>query len=122
MADPVVASDGHSYERDAIQSVLSNGNGLSPLTREVLEKSVFPNVNLRKRMRDHDDELLQAAEVAAGVGAATARAEFSGAAGSSAAVGSSLADPVVLELDFAAVKSEEPEAKRSRSSSSIDRS
>ena len=43
-ADPVVASDGHSYERSAIVSVLRDGNGLSPLTRERLQATVLiPN-------------------------------------------------------------------------------
>ena len=35
MKDPVVASDGHTYEREAIQKVLNSG-GPSPLTREKL--------------------------------------------------------------------------------------
>ena len=34
--DPVVASDGHTYERSAITDVIESGNGLSPLTREPL--------------------------------------------------------------------------------------
>ena len=99
MLDPVVASDGHSYERDAIQTVMGSGNGLSPLTREVLTPGLLiPNINLKKRIRGHDEEMLQAAEVAA----ATARAESGGAAGSSsssAAAGASASDPVVLEDD-----------------------
>jgi len=48
MTDPVVASDGMTYERQAIREVLDRGNGLSPLTREVLARDVFPNFGLRK--------------------------------------------------------------------------
>ena len=65
MKDPVVASDGHSYERSAIQDVLERGNGLSPLTREVLTPTLFPNRNLKKRIREHDEDVLQMAEQAA---------------------------------------------------------
>ena len=35
MRDPVVASDGNTYERAAIEAVLATGNGLSPMTREI---------------------------------------------------------------------------------------
>ena len=60
MVDPVVASDGHSYERAAIELVFSSGNGRSPLTREELTPGVLiANINLRKRIRDHDEEVLQ---------------------------------------------------------------
>ena len=55
MWDPVVASDGHSYERDAIMHVLFRSNGLSPLTREKLRHELFPNVALRK-VRAHAGE------------------------------------------------------------------
>jgi hypothetical protein len=34
MADPVVAADGHSYERAAIQEWIDGGHGISPLTRD----------------------------------------------------------------------------------------
>ena len=36
MADPVVASDGHTYEREAIQEWLGTGSMLSPKTNEPL--------------------------------------------------------------------------------------
>jgi len=62
MIDPVVASDGHSYERVAIQAILDRGSNdggsaLSPLTREELDHSLVPNINLRKRIREHDNEV-----------------------------------------------------------------
>ena len=51
MRHPVVASDGHSYERDALEEVLRS-DGRSPLTRELLQPFFFPNHNLKKRIRD----------------------------------------------------------------------
>ena len=64
MIDPVVASDGHSYERSAIEAVIRLGNQLSPLTREMLNEHVFPNFNLRRRIQQHEDEQEQLAEAA----------------------------------------------------------
>ena len=61
----MVASDGHSYERSAIVSVLRDGNGLSPLTRERLKPNVLiPNRNLKRRMQGHDEDMLRAAATA----------------------------------------------------------
>ena len=57
MVDPVVASDGHSYERTAIQAVLDSANPRSPLTRAVLSRTLHPNVNLRQRIEGRDGEL-----------------------------------------------------------------
>lgn len=63
MADPVVASDGHSYERAAILDVFSKGNGLSPLTREKLNKAVLvANRTLKSRIERHDEDELSAVE------------------------------------------------------------
>tara|TARA_B100000795_G_scaffold84240_1_gene61213 strand:- start:21 stop:359 length:339 start_codon:yes stop_codon:yes gene_type:complete len=55
----VVASDGHSYERSAILSVLREGNGVSPLTREPLQTTIFPNRALKRRMQEHEEDLLR---------------------------------------------------------------
>ena len=64
-ADPVVASDGHSYERSAILSVLRDGNGLSPLTREPLQPNVLiQNRNLKRRMQEHEEDILRVAATA----------------------------------------------------------
>ena len=60
----MVASDGHSYERSAILSVLRDGNGLSPLTREPLQATLFPNRALKRRMQEHDEDMLRAAATA----------------------------------------------------------
>lgn len=43
MTDPVVASDGITYERCAIQVVLDSPTRVSPITRAVLEKQLLPN-------------------------------------------------------------------------------
>ena len=56
MLDPVVASDGHSYERASIEEVL-RGSGLSPRTREVLDPYIIvPNRALRNRIEEHEAE------------------------------------------------------------------
>ena len=61
----MVASDGHSYERSAILSVLRDGNGLSPLTREPLQPNVLIlNRNLKRRMQEHDEDILLVAATA----------------------------------------------------------
>lgn len=55
MSDPVVASDGMSYEREAIREVIDRGNGLSPLTREPLAREVYPNFQLRRRLANSQE-------------------------------------------------------------------
>jgi len=47
MTDPVVASDGHTYERMAIEEVLRSANTKSPLTREELRPELVPNRGAR---------------------------------------------------------------------------
>ena len=73
MKDPVVASDGNTYERAAIEAVLATGNGLSPITREPLEPHLFPNRNLLRRIREYEGEILAVAERAAEVAVAAER-------------------------------------------------
>jgi len=48
--DPVIASDGMTYEHSAIRNVLQMGNGLSPFTREPLSSTLFPNFRLRQQI------------------------------------------------------------------------
>eukprot|EP00588_Corethron_pennatum_P027233 CAMPEP_0194334070 /NCGR_PEP_ID=MMETSP0171-20130528/64897_1 /TAXON_ID=218684 /ORGANISM="Corethron pennatum, Strain L29A3" /LENGTH=588 /DNA_ID=CAMNT_0039096577 /DNA_START=57 /DNA_END=1823 /DNA_ORIENTATION=+ len=73
--DPVVASDGHTYERSAIAATMQEGNGLSPLTRARLEPSLFPNQALLRRMRSYQAETLQIGRLAVASGShATAAA------------------------------------------------
>ena len=59
MKDPVVASDGHSYECSAFNKLMATTRR-SPLTRELLRSHAFPNLNLRKRIRDYADEVCDA--------------------------------------------------------------
>ena len=57
MVDPVVMSDGHTYERTAIMQVLKRPAPLSPMTREPLNPDfVVPNWNLRKISAEHDEQ------------------------------------------------------------------
>ena len=63
MTDPVVASDGHTYERSAITALLArDGETRSPLTREVLLGHLFPNHALRRRMQEYEEEMMKVAE------------------------------------------------------------
>ena len=62
----MVASDGHTYERSAILSVFRGGKGLSPLTREPLLPNVLIlNRNLKRRMQEHEEDMLRVAVIAA---------------------------------------------------------
>ena len=48
MHDPVIASDGHTYEREAIEKWLKNGRNVSPMTNAPMTSSVLlPNHNLK---------------------------------------------------------------------------
>ena len=40
MEDPVLASDGHAYEREMIEQWFANGNSSSPVTGQVLSKFI----------------------------------------------------------------------------------
>ena len=52
MSDPVMAADGHSYERSAIERWLAT-KSTSPMTGEELELTrLFPNHILRRMIRD----------------------------------------------------------------------
>merc|ERR1711879_384545 len=55
MRDPVVAADGNTYEREAIEQYLERYNK-SPLTQEPLKnKEVVPNNALKKLIRSHEE-------------------------------------------------------------------
>lgn len=62
MRDPVVASDGNSYERTAIELVFLRGDLRSPLSREILHTTLFPNRNLRQRIQAHEEDVICVAE------------------------------------------------------------
>ena len=52
MSDPVMAADGHAYERTAIERWLAT-KSTSPLTGGELEHSILiPNHNLRRTIRE----------------------------------------------------------------------
>lgn len=60
MRQPVVASDGHSYEHEALKLFFQKGNGKSPLTRQKLDRNVMlPNINLKKRIREYADNICE---------------------------------------------------------------
>lgn len=60
MRDPVVASDGFSYERASLEKIFQTTRR-SPLTREILQSIAIPNINLRKRIRELPEELINIA-------------------------------------------------------------
>jgi len=60
MFDPVVASDGHTYERSAIEEhLLRDPTRRSPLTREPLSPTLVPNRALASAAEQHTDSLLR---------------------------------------------------------------
>lgn len=54
--DPVIASDGHTYERDAILEIFKNSSPKSPLTREFLEKVLKENLFVKNYVNSMIDE------------------------------------------------------------------
>ncbi|MBS0359291.1 MAG: hypothetical protein JSS53_08490 [Proteobacteria bacterium] len=52
MYDPVVAADGESYEREAIESWLANHNTSPNTNKELPHKNLTPNSNLKRAIRD----------------------------------------------------------------------
>ena len=67
MVDPVVASDGHTYERRSIQGVLHTTKK-SPFTREILTMNLHPNMALKSIMTmiaDHNEDFRNQFEEAA---------------------------------------------------------
>ena len=84
--DPVMASDGHSYEHSAILTVLRKGNGLSPLTRKPLQPTFYPNLALKQRIQEYEEDMLREAAAAANASYRTRLAALSLAALSLAAL------------------------------------
>jgi hypothetical protein len=107
MKDPVVASDGHSYERSAIEEILRGPHPLSPLTRATLGTALVPNLNLRRRIEEHEAELDRMAEqMAARMAGVAAEAEEKAAAAMAAAKAEALAAKAEAEAAMAAAKAE----------------
>ena len=74
MNEPVVASDGFTYEKSAVKTLLRQEAPESPLTREPLRRDVIPNFTMLKLIREHRQHALKLAEA----GLAKGRAEVSG--------------------------------------------
>ena len=54
MKDPVICSDGHTYERSAIEKWLST-NSYSPITRQIItNNSLIPNIALRNIIQEYE--------------------------------------------------------------------
>lgn len=53
MKDPVIATDGHTYERDAITQWFKGGHRRSPKTNQVISNCLFPNYNLKSLISDY---------------------------------------------------------------------
>lgn len=93
MNDPVIASDGHTYERASVLSWFAKGNMRSPKTgADMTTNTVFPNHGLRSRIIEWREEKIGAATKAqaqaqegptsgAGGDAAPAAGEGAGAGG-----------------------------------------
>ena len=57
MEDPVIAADGHSYEREAISRWFRT-HDTSPKTNMRLQsKQLIPNHGLKSMIAEHDDQL-----------------------------------------------------------------
>lgn len=50
--DPVVAADGNTYERSAIEAMFATGNNRSPLTNQVLANTTLTPCRQLKRMSE----------------------------------------------------------------------
>ena len=67
MEDPVIATDGHCYDRSAIAILLElpEEHRVSPMTQTPLGPSLVPNIALAQRITAHKEDLRLAAEVSA---------------------------------------------------------
>ena len=52
MTDPVIAQDGHTYQREVIQGWFNAGNNTSPLTREVMGLTLLNNHTMRSELSE----------------------------------------------------------------------
>ena len=57
MREPVVASDGHTYEKNAIEKWLKT-NQISPRNGEPIDTLIIPNINLKKLIQDIINEAM----------------------------------------------------------------
>ena len=57
MSDPVVAADGHTYERAAIVEWFALGHLMSPMTGINMDNTaLIPNINLKKMIKDQQGD------------------------------------------------------------------
>ena len=64
MEDPVIAADGHSYERSDIEAWFNRGNDTSPKTGGALpHQFLTPNHNLRSAIQDFLAEVREFADM-----------------------------------------------------------
>ena len=56
MVDPVVASDGFTYERSKIEEWLGTGKRTSPMTRKQMNTTLNPNQGLKTRIQEWVEE------------------------------------------------------------------
>jgi len=68
--DPVIAEDGRTYERSAIQQWLDSGHRTSPITRAAISSVLIPN----RAIRDEVERIVAAAAATATAATATAAA------------------------------------------------
>ena len=87
--DPVIASDGHTYERAAITNLVARGQQ-SPVDGSVLEERFFPNVMLRQKAAEW---LAQHGASNAGTTHAAAAAAAAASAAPAAAAAAAFAMP-----------------------------
>ena len=49
MSEPIICSDGHTYDKQSIVTLFSKKNFVSPITREQLKPGIMiPNYNIKK--------------------------------------------------------------------------
>lgn len=81
MTDPVIGSDGITYERSAIEAWFAAGHGTSPLTRQPMaSRSLVPNIALRSAIADALKATAPGTATSGGAGAAGAAAAPAAAA------------------------------------------
>ena len=121
MKDPVVASDGHSYERSAIEEILRGPHPLSPLTRATLGMTLVPNLNLRRRIDDHEAELDRMTEqMAARLATAVAEAESAANVKEAAAKAAAEAKEAAANAKEAAANAKEAAANAKEAAASAE--
>jgi hypothetical protein len=60
MTDPVICSDGHTYERSAIVDWFTRGNNTSPKTgAQLLHQNLIPNISLRQAIEEFKESQRQ---------------------------------------------------------------